>query len=122
MPAVLEMSRDKGSIRQRKIRRSLLAGYFCQEAKSAPGSERPVWKQPFDECAAGIRIYQAGEIIEKSGIYQAVHLSEHNDSHSATLIRGHRFPDCETCLHSVSYHLVRTAPYLFHDEDFNSVE
>jgi hypothetical protein len=34
------------------------------------------------------------------------------------MISGEYFPDCETCKDKVRFRLVRTAPYIFQDEDF----
>ena len=34
------------------------------------------------------------------------------------MISGENFPDCETCKEKVRFRLVRTAPYIFQDEDF----
>jgi hypothetical protein len=34
------------------------------------------------------------------------------------MISGEHFPDCDTCKEKVRFHLVRTAPYIFQDEDF----
>jgi hypothetical protein len=34
------------------------------------------------------------------------------------MINGDRFPDCETCGDKVRFRLIRTAPYIFQDEDF----
>lgn len=68
------------------------------------------------------RLYQTGEIVPDSGIYEIVHHSEHREPHSAILIKGQLFRGCETCGQAVSYRLVRTAPYILHDDDFRQRE
>ena len=64
------------------------------------------------------RQYRAGETVRQSGIYEVIHDREHRETHEVVMISGDRFPDCETCKDKVRFRLVRTAPYIFQDEDF----
>lgn len=62
--------------------------------------------------------YHSGEVVMQSGIYEAVHEGAHRDPHDVVMIEGDLFPPCDTCSHRVRFRLVRTAPYIFTDEDF----
>jgi hypothetical protein len=64
------------------------------------------------------RRYCAGETVRQSGIYEVIHDREHREAHEVVMISGEHFPDCETCKEKVRFRLVRTAPYIFQDEDF----
>jgi hypothetical protein len=61
---------------------------------------------------------RADGLVTESGIYEIAHSGGHREPHSAILISGEPFPDCEICKQGVSYRLFRTAPYFFHDDDF----
>jgi hypothetical protein len=62
------------------------------------------------------RTYAPDEEVPESGIYQVVHESGEQDS--VVFLRGSLFPACGDCGTRVRYSLVRTAPYIFDDEDF----
>jgi|SRR5579862_1428764 len=64
------------------------------------------------------RRYRAGDAVRQSGIYEVIHDRSHRDVHEVVMISGEHFPDCETCKEKVRFRLVRTAPYIFQDEDF----
>ena len=64
------------------------------------------------------RKYRAGDSVRQSGIYEVVHDRDHREVHEVVMISGEHFPDCETCKDKVRFRLVRTAPYIFQDEDF----
>jgi hypothetical protein len=59
-----------------------------------------------------------GEPIPETGIYEVLHHNAHRAPHEAVLHRGELFPECETCQTKVRFRLIRTAPYIFDDEDF----
>lgn len=67
---------------------------------------------------ANERRYRAGDSVRQSGIYEVVHDRDHREAHEVVMISGEHFPDCETCKDKVRFRLVRTAPYIFQDEDF----
>jgi hypothetical protein len=62
--------------------------------------------------------YRAGEIVRQSGIYEAVHEGAHRAPHDLVMIESDLFPPCDTCSDQVRFRLVRSAPYIFTDEDF----
>lgn len=64
------------------------------------------------------RQYRAGDSVCQSGIYEVIHDRDHREAHEVVMISGEHFPDCETCKDKVRFRLVRTAPYIFQDEDF----
>lgn len=67
---------------------------------------------------SGGRRYRSGEVVRQSGIYEVLHDREHRQAHEVVMISGEKFPDCETCKDKVHFRLIRTAPYIFQDEDF----
>ncbi len=64
------------------------------------------------------RRYRSGEVVRQSGIYEVVHEREHRETHEVVMISGETFPACDTCKDKVRFRLIRTAPYIFQDEDF----
>lgn len=62
--------------------------------------------------------YRAGQIVPQTGIYEVVHAHEHRAPHEVVLHTEDAFPDCEGCGPAVRFRMVRTAPYIFDDEDF----
>lgn len=69
-------------------------------------------------ASPGDRRYRGGEVVRQSGIYEVIHDAVHRAAHEVVMISGERFPACETCKEKVRFRLVRTAPYIFQDEDF----
>jgi hypothetical protein len=68
------------------------------------------------------RSYRPGDAVKQSGIYEVVHDREHRSAHEVVMISGDAFPNCETCDQNVRFRLVRTAPYIFQDQDFEEEE
>lgn len=64
--------------------------------------------------------FSAGEIIPESGIYEVVHEHGHRAAHESVLVKGDSFPHCDTCREHVRFRVVRTAPYIFDDGDFET--
>lgn len=64
------------------------------------------------------RRHQAGDPVPESGIYEAVHANAHRAPHEVVMLAGDLFPLCDTCEQNVRFRLVRGAPYIFDDEDF----
>jgi hypothetical protein len=62
--------------------------------------------------------YRAGDFVRQSGIYEAVHEGAHRGPHEVVMIESDLFPPCDTCSDQVRFRLVRSAPYIFTDEDF----
>jgi hypothetical protein len=66
----------------------------------------------------GGRRHRSGEVVRQSGIYEVLHDRVHREAHEVVMISGAHFPDCETCKEKVRFRLIRTAPYIFQDSDF----
>lgn len=62
--------------------------------------------------------FRAGDIVSQSGIYEAIHEAAHRDPHEVVMVEGDLFPPCDTCSGRVRFKLIRTAPYIFTDADF----
>ena len=90
---------------QRKVAFRLQAGNVKNSGHS--GGARPNGRR-----------YRSGDLVRQSGIYEVAHDRNHRESHEVVMISGERFPDCETCKEKVRFRMVRTAPYIFQDEDF----
>src|SRR3954454_2606694 len=76
--------------------------------ENPPSSRRSTHGQP----------HKPGDSVRESGIYEVVHDAEHRQSHEVVMISDDLFPTCDTCQDRVRFRLVRTAPYIFADEDF----
>ncbi len=59
-----------------------------------------------------------GATIPESGIYEVVHDHNHRAPHDSVMVKGDAFPFCDVCEDRVRFRVVRTAPYIFDDEDF----
>jgi hypothetical protein len=64
------------------------------------------------------RLYKPTDVVRLTGIYEAIHDREHREPHEVVMRAGDLFPACDTCDIRVRFRLVRTAPYIFDDEDF----
>src|SRR5579864_8564084 len=67
--------------------------------------------------------YATGAVVPQTGIYLFQHTcsrlpQEIIVAREVLLVSGERFPACKACGEELRFHLVRTAPYIFHDEDF----
>jgi hypothetical protein len=63
-------------------------------------------------------MFKPGDPVRETGIYEVLHARGHRDAHEAVMLAHDAFPTCETCAEQVRFRLVRTAPYIFHDDDF----
>ena len=63
------------------------------------------------------RVYGTDELVPESGIYKVSH-SAHRLPHEVTLLLGKAFPRCEKCGEQVEFRLVRPAPHIIADGDF----
>ena len=68
------------------------------------------------------KFYRAGRPVPETGIYEVIHDREHRTAHEVVMLSGDSFPPCDTCAERVRFRLVRTAPYIFQDEDFEESE
>ena len=62
--------------------------------------------------------FRSGDKVKESGIYEVLHDRDHRTAHDVVMLAGDVFPPCETCDQKVRFRLVRTAPYIFQDSDF----
>lgn len=65
-----------------------------------------------------VKLYSAGQPVLETGIYEVIHDAAHRSAHEVVMLSGDSFPACDTCAERVHFRLVRTAPYIFQDEDF----
>jgi hypothetical protein len=79
------------------------------EGKSRPSSRRANKETP---------LFSAGETVRETGIYEVIHDGAHRAAHEVVMLNGDLFPVCDTCEERVRFRLLRTAPYIFQDEDF----
>jgi hypothetical protein len=63
-------------------------------------------------------LFLPGSPIPQTGIYEVIHNKGHREAHEAVLHSRDLFPTCDQCGENVRFRLVRTAPYIFDDEDF----
>jgi len=56
--------------------------------------------------------------VRETGIYEVIHDRAHRSAHEVVMLSGDAFPSCDSCGDQVHFRLVRTAPYIFQDEDF----
>lgn len=62
--------------------------------------------------------FRPGDPVIESGIYEVLHGRDHRYAHEVVMLKGTAFPMCDTCDDEVRFRLVRTAPYIFQDGDF----
>ena len=75
--------------------------------------------QPKTPAFALRRQFRPGDEVPDTGIYEAHHADGEEPSSNVHL-RGEMFPACPDCAQQVRYFLVRKAPYIFSDEDFQT--
>ena len=63
-------------------------------------------------------VYSPGEKVRFSGIYRARHYKHRQDDGEIALFAGANFPGCGDCDDLVDYTLIRSAPGLSEDPDF----
>ncbi|HEX4603502.1 MAG TPA: hypothetical protein VH724_05865 [Candidatus Angelobacter sp.] len=68
------------------------------------------------------RRYKAGDPVIESGIYEAIHEGSHREPHEVVMVKADLFPACDTCAEKVRFKLIRSAPYIFNDVDFEQPE
>jgi len=64
------------------------------------------------------RMFLPGQPVQESGIYEVIHDKGHRLAHEAVMYRDDLFPVCDQCDMKVRFKLIRSAPYIFDDEDF----
>ncbi|HYE25914.1 MAG TPA: hypothetical protein VEG32_12025 [Clostridia bacterium] len=63
--------------------------------------------------------FRPGDTVRESGIYEVLHNGSHRAAHEVVMIAADLFPACDTCFDQVRFRLIRTAPYIFSDADFD---
>lgn len=71
-----------------------------------------------DKRGGPVPLFTSGEAVRETGIYEVIHDHTHRNAHEVVMLSGDSFPACDTCREQVRFRLVRTAPYIFQDEDF----
>lgn len=99
----------------RALKNSLKSGRKTYKATSRfrggdPGSLRGRSKHT--------RLFLPGEPVPETGIYEVVHDRAHRVAHEVVMHGQDLFPPCDQCDMRVRFKLIRTAPYIFDDEDF----
>ena len=64
------------------------------------------------------KVFLPGQPVMESGIYEVIHDQGHRQAHEAVMYRDDLFPACDQCEMKVRFKLIRSAPYIFDDEDF----
>ena len=64
--------------------------------------------------------WQPNANVPQSGVYLMRHREQHSEAQEMVLLAGKQFPQCEVCQDDATFELVRTAPYVFHDDDFRT--
>jgi len=103
------MQTQKRAVLLRRMRRDAKGPRAKGGGKSRPHSGR-------SERPQGL--FNAGETVRETGIYEVIHDRAHRVAHEVVMLNGDAFPPCETCEQRVRFRLIRTAPYIFQDEDF----
>jgi len=102
MPAPNRVSKSPVRLRPRRIR----------------GTNGPFKDRPGHRPAPHGPQMRPGDPVRESGIYEVIHGRDHRHAHEVVMLKGTEFPLCDTCSHDVRFRLVRTAPYIFQDGDF----
>lgn len=79
---------------------------------------RPRGRNPRKTSSDHSTHFLAGATIPESGIYEVIHDGAHRSAHESVMVKGDSFPLCDVCQDRVRFRVVRTAPYIFEDEDF----
>ena len=91
---------------------------FKRESYSASDSERDTPSGHRRKSRQHGSIFLPGHPVPESGIYEVIHDKGHRQAHEAVMYRNDLFPVCDQCDLRVRFRLIRSAPYIFDDEDF----
>ena len=97
---------------------------ICNQRSIAPSLKGGGKPRPHSGHKRGgpATLFGAGETVRETGIYEVIHHRVHRSAHEVVMLSGDSFPSCDTCHEQVHFRLVRTAPYIFQDEDFEVPE
>lgn len=88
----------------------------------AEGSKKPRPHSAHKQSRGSGPLFSAGETVRETGIYEVIHDGAHRSAHEVVMLNGDSFPACDTCATKVRFRLIRTAPYIFQDADFEEQE
>ena len=106
MPVFNRIAKSLFRLEQRKVRAS--SGSTPQNPRRRP--------------AAHGTSHRPGDPVPESGIYEVVHGRDHRQAHEVVMLKDTGFPMCDSCADQVRFRLIRTAPYIFQDGDFEEQE
>ncbi len=84
-------------------------------SEGKPGDRRSVHRRTPSKHTS---MFLPGQPVIESGIYEVIHDKDHRQAHEAVMYRADLFPVCDQCGMKVRFKLIRSAPYIFDDEDF----
>jgi hypothetical protein len=93
------------------VTRSLRAVDFTAQAPRPPRSH-------YGRSRNEGETFNSGEVVRYTGIYEVIHDLHHREAHEVVMHVGDSFPTCDNCGDRVKFKVIRTAPYIFDDEDF----
>lgn len=64
--------------------------------------------------------FKPGDPVKETGVYEVIHDRGHRIAHEAVMLAKDAFPECDTCHEKVRFRLLRSAPYIFDDDDFEA--
>jgi len=82
------------------------------------GNQGNTSDSPSEKRGHHSNLNRPGDSVLESGIYEVVHDAQHRSAHEVVMIANDHFPTCDSCMDRVRFRLIRTAPYIFSDEDF----
>ena len=88
------------------------------EVRTTLRDRAPRGRNPRQKRDGHSTYFLPGATIPESGIYEVVHDQAHRQAHESVMVKGDSFPFCDVCRDRVRFRVVRTAPYIFDDEDF----
>jgi hypothetical protein len=94
------------------LRRNTL---WTPTSEGKPGDRRSGRRRTLSKHAS---MFLPGQPVLESGIYEVIHDKNHREAHEAVMYRSDLFPVCDQCELRVRFRLIRSAPYIFDDEDF----
>jgi hypothetical protein len=89
--------------------------FWTPTAVDKPGDKQAGHRRTFGKHAS---MFLPGQPVRESGIYEVIHDKNHRQAHEAVMYRDDLFPACDQCEMKVRFKLIRSAPYIFDDEDF----
>jgi len=111
------------AFRSKFIRAARPPGSFsCANQFLADSPHRPSSRPRRSGRGGNGQVYKCGDLVRETGIYEVSHDRTHRTAHEVVMLAGDAFPPCETCESRVRFRLLRTAPYIFQDQDFSDPE